>query len=152
MRTQILKAAALSATLLLGAASIPASALDVGIGGGGGSVASVSSGNVGGTNTGVSIGTGPGSLVSLGSDGSTSAAGVNLGGLTNSVTGLTGNVGGLGLGGGTTITPAKVGVQFAGMSGGQQARLRVRCANILGSPGAFDAELVALCRIIASTR
>jgi hypothetical protein len=166
MRAYIIKTAA--AALLLGAATVPSYALTVGLGGGGGNVASVSSGNTANTNTKGTVSTNPGSLLSATSANGQTNAAVNLGSLTNGINGVTnggglpglGTVppvsvdiggGGAGAGGGGLNTGA-VTAQLSNMGGGQAAALRIRCASIMASPGAFDAQLVALCRIIAHAR
>lgn len=55
---------------------------------------------------------------------------------------------GAGNGPGTGTRPP--GGVLGSMSDGQIAALKVRCQDILGSPGRYDAQLVALCRILRS--
>jgi hypothetical protein len=161
-------AGALMATLI----AIPAHALDVSVGGNssGGTSASASEGdtsanaNVGGGGGNVangrvgsggnaatfSIGSGSGSLISGSSTGSpvdgnsNTDADVNLGlGGLPGVPGIPGAPGG----GGGGVTPDEVAAAVAA-GGGNIGQLKVTCANVLGSPGRYEAQMVQLCRVL----
>jgi hypothetical protein len=116
----------------------------------------------------VGIGTNSGPLLAstTGPDGGSTS--VNLGGATSGLggTGL-GNIdlGDLGLDGtdlggllpggggnggdGNGATFNEVRVAFASLGSGEQQQFRIRCRAVLTSPQAFDASLVAMCRMIA---
>jgi hypothetical protein len=168
MQIHILKTAALAAVLMFGAASVSAYAVDVTIGGGSGNVVSGTTGSAAGTSTGVAIGTTPGPLVDTTSNGSTTNGKVNLGGggtgplvVTNSDGSTTngqvnlngadllGLLGGTNGGAGNGFNEGRVNVAVAGLSGGGQAAVKLRCRSILASPDSFDTQLVQLCRIVA---
>ena len=78
MRIQTWKAAALATILVLGAGSVSAYALDVSVGGGGGNVATGTTGSAAGTASGVSVGTTSGPLVNSNTCGTKNNARVNL--------------------------------------------------------------------------
>jgi hypothetical protein len=106
----------------------------------------------------VGIGTNSGPLLAstTGPDGGSTS--VNLGGATSGLggTGL-GNIdlGDLGIGGGGNggdgngATFNEVRVAFGSLGSGEQQQFRIRCRAVLTSPQAFDASLVAMCRMIA---
>ena len=53
-------------------------------------------------------------------------------------------------GGGGAVTPAFAQSLLAGLDRLEQQALKLRCADVLRSPKAFDSELILLCRILAS--
>jgi hypothetical protein len=55
-------------------------------------------------------------------------------------------------GGGGGISPEGIGAAFASLSGGEQQFLRNRCRAVLLYPKGYDANAVALCRLIARLR
>ena len=157
--------------LVAGLIAMPAYALDVSVGGNssGGTTASASEGDTsananigggdgnlangvvgtGGNTATFSIGSGSGPLISGSSTGSpldgtsTSNAAVNLGGILGGVPGVPGLPGG----GGGGVTPDEVAAAVAA-GGGNLGQLKLTCANVLGSPARYDAELVQLCRVL----
>lgn len=164
--------AATSAALLL-SVSLPAAALDLGVGGvnvstgnggasvttgstsagvtlgGGSSVASASVG-AGGTGGSVGIGAGSGPLVATSTDGQTTSGNVNLGNLLGIISGPGGGGGGGGIGGPLpgVVPPDQIEVAYTSMSSGDQQRLQIRCQSVLLNADGFDRSLVDLCRII----
>lgn len=161
MRSQFLQAGLLAGVVIFGSA-VSTYAANVSIGGGSGSVASVSSGPAANTSTTANIGNTSGPLATATSDGSTSNANVNLGAargngqIANTINGLLNGVdngglgaGGVGAGGGLGAGGAQVAAVVSGMSTGDRAALRARCGDIMATPGAFDSQLVSLCRILA---
>jgi hypothetical protein len=168
MKKLYLKAAV--AALLTGLISVPALALDVGVGGNnnGGTTAKASqsstSGSVtigGGNNVGsatvgaggneaqINIGRSSGPLVDVDQNGnpvggtSNTGAAVNLGALGGLINGLPG-----GSGGGGSIDPSDVRTAFNGMSVGQQAQLQTTCGAVLSSPQRYDMGMVQLCQLL----
>ena len=57
-------------------------------------------------------------------------------------------VGGGGSGAGGGVSPG-VRAIASGLSGGDQAVLKLRCRNVLASPGGFKRDVVQFCRMIA---
>ena len=128
--------------------------------GGGSNIASV------GTGAGsVSVGNTNGNLVSLnGTDASVNLGGLGLGsGVNNTLNGVTGPLGttfdGVNTGGppgtggqppgGGGIAGARVAAAFGGLSIADQQQIRLKCRAVLTSPSSFNAETVALCRLLA---
>jgi hypothetical protein len=139
------------------------------IGGGNGNVAT---GTVGTTDpttdTTVSIGFTDGPLAALDTDGQTTDAAVNLGGLLSGLEGIDvptiptiptipgdGNApgnddgdngnGDNGAGNGGALASA-----YGSLGAGEQQALKIKCRNVLAQPGSFAANVVTLCRMIAS--
>ena len=50
----------------------------------------------------------------------------------------------------TTVTPEYVRALVAGLDRIERQELKVRCANVLRSPKAYDSELILLCQILQS--
>jgi hypothetical protein len=164
MTMHFLKSAALSVTMLLCTASIPAMAVDVGVsvGGGANAGASATSGNTSGT---VTIGSGNGPLATVDSadnpnGGSQTDAVVNLGSLLDGL-----DLGGIGLPGsdGADGTDGSAGNAGAGGGGGYQAianslsagdrqRLALRCQSVLVDPTIYKADVVEFCRMIVKLK
>ena len=129
--------------------------LDVGIGGGSGSLVTTSSSD-GTTYADVNLGLDSLGLSSVSStlNGVTDTVGTTLGStdvgdVTGGLGGAAGGLGGAAGGIGGDGVGVQVAAEFANYSGGQQQQLKVQCRSILTSPGAFDPNLVALCRMIA---
>jgi len=163
MKTRNRILAVTSAALLLGVAFMPAHAIDLNVAGigisantGGGSVASagVTSDPSGGQGFNLAVNDTSGELVELDQDGNDTNGAVNLGldglglGDLGGLGGLDGVIPGDGSGGGT-FTSTDIAASFAALTGGEQVALRSRCRAVLANPGAFEASLVALCRVIA---
>ncbi len=133
--------------------------------GGGTNVASVGA-STGGTNVGVGIGTTNGDLIATNTSDGNVQGNVNLGGLgaaNGTVNGVTGPIGDLldgvdlgslpggGLpGGGGAINSGGLGGAYATLSPSDQRALKIKCRSVLSSPASFNANTVALCRLIAS--
>jgi hypothetical protein len=148
------KITALSAALLLGAATVSAYAASVGVGVSG----ATATGSVGdsGASVGVSgannsavatVSTANGQLATVDSNGTNSTAAVNLG------TAL----GALGIGDATSTgtgvdgigTNAQVAAAISGLSDADQQALKVRCVDVTASPKMYKHDVVALCAIVA---
>lgn len=131
--------------------------------GGGSNIATVSTGT-GGTGVSAGIGNTSGDLVTVNSNDSTTDANVNLGslglgGTSDLINGVTdplgttldgvdlgdlGDLGGGGGGGGAVLTA------FNGLAGGDQQRIRLTCRAVLADPSGFNAQTIALCRLLAT--
>jgi len=139
----------LAGSVLAIALSFPVSAAGIGVGasvGGGGGVSAGAGANVGGS-SGVSAGLG----ASVGgASGVSAGVGANVGG--------TDGVGvGVGVGGpdptntSSTGNPPNPGLSsaVANMSGSQLARMKKRCADVLGNSGGYDRDLRQLCLLVS---
>lgn len=125
----------------LGGATASASAL-----GSDGTVADVNLG-VPSNNTGhVRIGLGAGPLAAVDSNGnpvnggSATDGSINLGGLLG--------LGGIDDSGPGSAAPGSPGAIVAGLSAGQQAKLRANCKTVLRSPASYQQNLVSICRLL----
>jgi hypothetical protein len=119
--------------------------------GGGGNVATVNVGVPTNNKAHVSIGLGNGPLAKVDSDGNP----LNGGNATSGVINLGGFLGGLGIGdiGDVAVdtgpgAPGGAGAILASLSGSQQAKLRANCRTVLGSPGGYSRDVVAICRLL----
>jgi hypothetical protein len=125
--------------------------------GGGGNVATLNVGVPTNNKAHVSIGLGNGPLAKVDSNGNPLGGGnvtsgvINLGGLL----GIGGIGGGPGGPGGPSVpidngpgAPGGVGAIVASLSGGQQAKLRANCRTVLGNPGGYTRDVVAICRLL----
>ena len=136
--------------------------------GGGSNIASLGTGT-GGTGVTAGIGNTNGDLITTNTDNGASAnvnlGSLGLGGANDILNGFTdplgntldgvdlgglpagggGGAGGGGIGGGG----GGIGGAFAALSPADQRQLRIRCVSVLGSPGRYNANTVALCRLIA---
>ena len=136
----------------------------VGVTLGGGSNVATAGAGTGGTGVSVGVGSTSGDLVAVNQNSGTTDATVNLGsglgGLTDTLNGVTGAVGttldgidlgSLGGGGGGVVGGAGGGVlvAFAGLDSADQQRIKLRCRAVLSSPSGFSAQSVALCRLLA---
>lgn len=158
---------AITSTALLLGIALPAHAIDINVGGAGasattgnGSVASVGASSdasgSGGTDADLIIANSDGGLVDVQNEENSTTGTVNLGGSDLGDLGL----GDLGLGGldgvlpgdesGGTVTGTQVAAAFGALTGSEQTALRLRCRSVMMNPAAFEASLVALCRIIAT--
>ena len=122
--------------------------------GGGSNIASVG-GSTGGTGGSVSVGNTSGNLVSLnGSDASVNLGSLGLGsGVNDTLNGVTGTLGttldGVNPGGGGSAAGARVAAAFGNLSIADQQQLKLKCRVVLANPSSFNAETVALCRLLA---
>jgi len=133
----------------LGGVTANASAL-----GGGGNVATVNLGAPTDNTAHLSIGLGNGPLAAVDSNGnplnggSATSGVINLGGLLG-IGGIGGGPGGPGVpvdnGPGA---PGGAGAIVASLSAGQQAKLRANCRTVLGNPGGYTRDVVAICRLL----
>jgi hypothetical protein len=127
----------------LGGATASASAL-----GRDGTVADVNLGVPSSNKAHVRIGLGAGPLASLDSNGNP----VNGGSATNGTINLGGLLGLGGLGGiddgPGAAGPGTPGAIVAGLSSGQQAKLRANCKMVLRSPASYQQNLVSICRLL----
>ena len=157
----------LASALLLGAAALPASAVDLNIGNSGNGV-SIGGDTGTGTSAGLGVTTNNGPLVSVGNNGTGSASGtINLGSVTSLVPSLGGGGGTPGPTPGPTpipgpsptpgpapiVNPGGGGVIYVGSGAVSPAEyndpaLRNRCRSIIAHPFQYDSELVRLCRIV----
>jgi hypothetical protein len=155
--------------LIAGLISLPAHALDVGVGGNssGGTTGSASEGStsgtatVGGTNnvgsasvtTGgnnatIDIGNTSGPLVS-GSQSGDPVAGASNTDVDVNLGALGGLLGGVGIGpGGGSVAPGEVTTAFNSLSGAQQQELKLTCGSVMASPARYDAGIVQLCQLL----
>jgi len=137
--------------------------------GGGSNIADVDA-NAVGTGTNATIANTDGNLVDLNSEDGNTDADVNLGGLglgggaNDVVNGITDPLGDLldgidlgdlpgggdaGGGGGGGVTGPGIVSAFGGLSVRDQQALRVQCRSVLNNPSAYNANTIALCRLIA---
>jgi hypothetical protein len=142
MTNRLWKITALSATLLLGVANIPAHAAGVSVGPGG---VAVGAGAAGDSGTGT-IGFSNGSLVAVDSNGNP----VNNGSNSNAAVNLGMALGEVGIGDGTAATSGNIAAAVASLSESDQKKLKVQCLAVNASPNMHKAEAVALCRVVGT--
>ncbi len=160
------KTTALVAALMLGAASIPAYAIDVNVGDGGVSVGT--GGSTGANNATANVGQGSGPLANVDSngdpttgEGSQTDGDVNLGSLLAGVdlgdiglddigdgTGA-GGAGGNGGAGGAGAGSAGFQRLAANLSAGDRDTLKLRCLKVLANPETQKSDVINFCRMIA---
>jgi hypothetical protein len=157
---------ALASAALFASASLPAMALDLGVGGVSVSSGSTSSGGTsisagtGGTSGDVSIGGGS-NIASVGADTGGTGGSLSVGNTSGDLVSVDGtdasvNLGSLGLGSGVDAGgdggagSAQVAAAFGGLSAADQQQIRLRCRVVLGNPSGYSAETVALCRLLAA--
>lgn len=110
-----------------------------------GTIADVNVGLPGKNKAKVHIGSGAGSLVDVDSNGNP----IDGGNATSGAINLGGLLGGIGDDGPGGVAPgAPPGEVVAGLSAGEQAKLRANCRTILKSPASYQANLVSICRLL----
>ncbi len=168
-------ASLLAAALLMGVASWPAAAFQVGVGGvsistGGGGGTSISAGS-GGTSGGVSVG--GDSIASVGGDSNGTGGSATITNNSGQLLGVdqsgntTNGTVNLGLGNVlsgianqptvptdqpaplTALTAQQVATAYASLLPTEKEVLRGKCAWVMRQPAAFDSGLVTLCRLVA---
>ncbi len=122
--------------------------------GGGSNIATVG-GSTGGTGASLSVGNTTGNLVTVnGTNAGVNLGGLGLGGGVNStLNGVTGPLGtaldgvnpGGGAGGGGSVQLAAA---YSSLSGADQQRIKLKCRAVLSAPASFNAQTVALCRLV----
>jgi len=138
------------------------------IGGGNGNVATATLGTADPTtDTTVSIGFTNGPLAAVDTDGQTTDAAVNLGGLLSALDGIdvptipgggnppgnddgNGNGGGNGGGGAGNGNGGGLASAYGSLAAGEQQAAKIKCRNVLAQPRSFATNVVRLCRMIAS--
>ena len=160
----------LASAALFASASLPAMALDLGVGGVSVSSGSTSSGGTsvsagtGGTSGDVSLGGGS-NIASVGADTGGTGGSLSVGNTSGDLVSVNGtdasvNLGSLGLGSGVDAGglaggdggagSAQVAAAFGGLSAGDQQQIRLKCRTVLGDPAGYSAETIALCRLLAA--